>query len=222
RGAGELAPGGRAAPPVPGPDIPGYELLGLLGKGGMGCVYKARHQRLGRLVALKCLRAGGPPELERFQAEAQAVAGLQHSNIVQIFEVGEWQGEPFLSLEFVDGGTLADHLHGKPQDARASAALVQTLAQAVHHAHTQGIVHRDLKPANILLSRIEDRGSRIEADSNTPVDPRSSIFDPRSSVPEIADFGIAKHLQASGQTREGDIVGTAAYMAPEQAAARGA
>jgi serine/threonine protein kinase/tetratricopeptide (TPR) repeat protein len=212
--AGEIAPGQSAAPPVPGPDIPGYELLGFLGKGGMGCVYKARHQRLGRLVALKCLRADGPPELERFQAEAQTVARLQHPNIIQIFEVGEWQGEPFLSLEFVDGGTLADHLHGKPEDARLSAALVQTLARAVHYAHTQGIVHRDLKPANILMS-IADGRLPIEAG-------QSAIDNLNSAVPKIADFGIAKHLQVSGQTREGDIVGTAAYMAPEQAAGRGA
>src|SRR5262249_36882335 len=100
----------------PAPDIPGYEVLGLLGRGGMGVVWKARQRRLDRLVALKCLRADVAPELQRFQAEAQVVARLQHPNIVQIYEVGEWQGQPFLTLEYLDGGTLADQLTGKPQD----------------------------------------------------------------------------------------------------------
>ncbi len=222
------------------PDIPGYEVLSLLGRGGMGIVWKARHRRLDRLVALKCLHAGGLPDLQRFQAEAQAVARLQHPNIVQIYEVGEWQGQPFLTLEYLDGGTLADHLTSKPQDARAAAALVQTLARAVHYAHTRGIVHRDLKPANILFQGLtteaqrhrEDRKEEQESVEQWQQEPSASGLDsslPSSLwlcasvvnlLPKIADFGIAKQLQVSGQTREGDVCGTAAYMAPEQAAGR--
>jgi WD40 repeat protein/Tfp pilus assembly protein PilF len=200
----------------PAPEIPGYEVLGLLGRGGMSLVWKARDRRLGRLVAVKCLRADGAAEVERFRAEAGAVARLQHPHIVQIFEIGEWRGQPFLTLEFLDGGTLAEHLGGKPQDAHAAAALVQTVARAVHYAHTQGIVHRDLKPANVLLQI---------ADGKLPIDdlqskPKSAIFNLQSAIPKIADFGIAKHLRAAGQTREGDIFGTASYMAPEQAAGK--
>ncbi|MCI0683018.1 MAG: WD40 repeat domain-containing serine/threonine-protein kinase [Gemmataceae bacterium] len=205
------------ASPTAAPDIPGYEVLGLVGRGGMGLVWKARHRRLDRLVALKCLRADSTASLERFQAEAQAVARLSHPNIVQIFEVGEWQGQPFLTLEFLDGGTLADHLAGKPQDVRASALLLQTLARAVHYAHTRRIVHRDLKPANILL-QIADCRLQIESTQDmSPAEAKSAICDLQSAIPKVADFGIAKHLQVSGQTREGDICGTARYMAPEQA-----
>src|SRR5262249_11345954 len=162
--------------------------------GGMGVVWKARHRRLDRLVALKCLGADGARDLKRFQAEAQAVARLQHPNIVQIFEVGEWQGQPFLSLEDLDGGTLADHLTGKAQEARASAALAQTLARAVHYAHTRGIVHRDLKPANILL-----QNALTAEDAEDRRGPVTVLAPPRSSAssavsvftPKIADFGIA-------------------------------
>ncbi len=210
-----LAPAELASPP----EIPGYEMLGLIGSGGMSFVYKARQPRLNRLVAVKCVRAGSPAELERFQAEAQAVARLSHPNIVQIFEVGEWQGRPFLTLELIDGGTLADCLTGKPLDYRDSAMLVQTLARAVHYAHTRGIVHRDLKPANILLegTRDEGKGTSDNLRDRSSRAPRLS-----SLIPKITDFGIAKHLLAAqGQTREGDIIGTARYMAPEQAVGKG-
>src|SRR5262245_31767286 len=218
-------------------DISGYDILGLIGRGGMGLVYKARHRRLDRLVALKCLRADTAPDLERFQAEAQAVAHLSHPNIVQIFEVGEWQGRLFLTLEFLGGGTLAEHLTGKPQDARAAAGLVQTVARAVHYAHTRGIVHRDLKPANILLQTTPEtrnpksdtslNGQRTVSDTavNSLPDALNASFGVGEKgefrladcQPKITDFGIAKHLQASGRTREGDLIGTACYMAPEQA-----
>src|SRR5438128_3046034 len=209
-------------PSVPAPEIPGYDALELVGRGAMSLVYKARHRKLDRLVAIKCLRADGARDLGRFRSEAEAIARLQHPNIVQIFEVGERQGQPFMTLEFLDGGTLADHLNGKPQDARASAALVQTLARAVHYAHSRGIVHRDLKPANILVEASDEgRGASPMAsevgNGPAPLVPRLS-----SLVPKISDFGIAKHLPTSGQTREGDIIGTACYMAPEQAAGKAA
>src|SRR5262249_49072272 len=143
-----------AAPPAGGkaasPAVPGYEILKELGRGGMGVVYQARHLALGRVVALKMIRAGDlarPQECARFQAEAHTVARLGHPNIVQIYEVGEAEGRPFLALEYVPGGSLADALRGRPLPPRPAAELVGTLARATQHAHEQGVVHRDLKPA---------------------------------------------------------------------------
>jgi serine/threonine protein kinase len=177
------------------PSIPGYELQGVLGRGGMGVVYKARQVRLNRLVALKMILSGGhasEADLARFQVEAEAVARLQHPNIVQIYEVGDAGRKPYFSLEFVEGGSLDDKLEGKPLPPRQAARLLETLARAVDHAHQRGILHRDLKPANVLLSR--------------------------AGVPKITDFGLAKRLEQSvGQTQTGAIVGTPSYMAPEQA-----
>ncbi len=147
-----------AAIPVAQPDrpaVPGYEVLGELGRGGMGVVYKARQAGLNRLVALKMILSGlhaAEAERDRFRAEAEAVARLQHPNIVQIYEVGESGGCPFFSLEFVEGGSLADKLDGTPWQPRPAAELVETLARAMHAAHKQGVVHRDLKPANVLLT----------------------------------------------------------------------
>src|SRR5262245_51956504 len=133
--------------------IGNYELLGELGRGGMGVVYKARQLGLNRLVALKMILAGadaGPKERARFRTEAEAAARLQHPNIVQIHEVGEHEGRPFLSMELVEGGSLEERLNGTPCPAAEAARLVETLARAMEHAHQQGIVHRDLKPANVL------------------------------------------------------------------------
>jgi WD40 repeat protein len=176
--------------------IPGYEILGVLGRGGMGVVYLAGQTKLKRLVALKMILAGanaGPQELERFRLEAEAIARLQHPNVVQIYEVGEYEGKAYFSLEFVDGGSLRNTLTGTPLPAREAARLVETLARAMHAAHQLGVIHRDLKPANVLLTN--------------------------GGVPKITDFGLAKQRgQDSGQTHTGQIMGTPSYMAPEQAA----
>src|SRR5262249_36600268 len=179
------------------PQVPGYEVQGELGRGGMGVVYRAWHLRLGRAVALKMLLAGPcarPEELERFRREAQAVAALRHANIVQVYDVGDVEGRPFFTMEFVEGGNLAQQIQGVPQPARQAAALVATLADAVHAAHQSGIVHRDLKPGNILISR--------------------------DGTPKVTDFGLARRLEGDGGlTLSGVPVGTPSYMAPEQARA---
>jgi WD40 repeat protein/Flp pilus assembly protein TadD len=186
--------------------IPGYEVLRELGRGGMGVVYQARQVGLNRLVALKMILAGshaGPEDLARFRTEAEAVAQLQHPNIVQIYEIGQHRGLPFFSLEYVDGGSLAQQLNGTPIPSRQAAALIETLTHAVHAAHQHGIVHRDLKPANVLLSF----SGRSESGAGSA-----------SAIPKIADFGLAKRLDVEhGQTQSGSIVGTPSYMAPEQA-----
>jgi tetratricopeptide (TPR) repeat protein/tRNA A-37 threonylcarbamoyl transferase component Bud32 len=176
--------------------LAGYEIVSVLGRGGMGVVYKARQKQLNRLVALKVVLAGahaGPRQLARFQSEAEAVASLQHPNIVQIYEVGKHDGLPYFSLEYVNGGSLDKKLGGKPLPAREAAQMAQTLARAMHYAHEHGIMHRDLKPANVLLTK--------------------------DGVPKITDFGVAKRLdaEAASQTRTGTIMGTPSYMAPEQA-----
>jgi serine/threonine protein kinase len=203
---------GPAAPPLP--QLPGYAVLEVVGHGGMGIVYKARQVKLNRLVALKMILAGGAPsELARFRTEAEAVASLEHPNIIRIYEVGESAGHPYLVLEWADGGNLAQHLSGAPLSARSAALLLLPLARAVALAHTRGIIHRDLKPANVLLSV----GQAFQPDaSDTPVRLESLTY-----VPKIADFGLAKRLDAEqGQTQTGDVLGTPYYMAPEQALGR--
>jgi serine/threonine protein kinase/tetratricopeptide (TPR) repeat protein len=217
-----------------------YELVGEIGHGGMGVVYRAWQKSPQRLVALKMILAGdyaSPAEVARFRREAVAVARLQHPNIVQIHEVGESGGRPYFSLEYVDGGNLADRIKGVPQAARPSAQLVQTLARAVHYAHQRGVVHRDLKPANILLASGElssplaplGRGVGGEGGAQ-PLNPNPSPQRGEGGtggsrpplgldqcVPKIADFGLAKLLiGGDDQTRTGDILGTPSYIAPEQ------
>jgi serine/threonine-protein kinase len=135
--------------------VPGYEILGVLGRGGMGVVYKARHLALKRTVALKMILAGGhagTQQRARFVTEAEAVARLQHPNIVQIHEVGEADGHPYCALEFVEGGSLAARLAGKPLPPADAARLVQALARGIQLAHSRNVIHRDLKPANVLLA----------------------------------------------------------------------
>jgi hypothetical protein len=152
-------------PPQSGPlptQIGGYEVLQVLGRGGMAVVYLARQPGLGGLVALKWLSGAGGLGLEtaRFLREAAAVARMRHPNIVQVYEVGEAEGRPFLVLEYIPGGTLAERLKGSPLDPREAAGLLEEVVRAVHHAHEQGIVHRDLKPSNILLSGVRSPESR--------------------------------------------------------------
>jgi serine/threonine protein kinase len=188
-------PGRGAA--VPG-TVAGYEILGVLGRGAMGVVYKARQRGLKRLVALKMILAGdhaSERDLARFRAEAEAVARLQHPNIVQIYEVGAEDGRPFFSLEFVDGITLAKMVSSTPLPEREAAGIMLALARGMHVAHEAGVIHRDLKPANVLLAA--------------------------DGTPKISDFGLAKQVEEdSGQTRSGTILGTPNYMAPEQAEGR--
>jgi len=181
------------------PDIPGFELLDLLGRGGMGCVFRARHQRLNRIVALKMISAGvraDPTDRERFRNEAEALARLQHPNIVQVFEVGQHDSQQYFVMEYCPSGTLADKLGGNPMPPKDAAELTETLARAIHMAHGQNLIHRDLKPANVLL------GNQGE--------------------PKVTDFGLAKDLAGASNLTEADaIVGTPSYMAPEQAAGKG-
>jgi serine/threonine protein kinase len=220
--------------------VPGYEILEELGRGGMGVVYKARQVALNRLVALKVILAGahaGDEDLLRFRAEAHAVAQLQHPNIVQIFEVGEGEGLPFFSLELCSGGSLAERLDGTPLRPHDAAALVETLARAVAHAHAAGVVHRDLKPANILLQAIQHKDIKDTRDTREvekgqpkgqPAFGPSGPWGPlclggESFSPKITDFGLAKRLDEqrahadAGPTRTGAVMGTPSYMAPEQA-----
>src|SRR5262249_40167775 len=135
------------------PSVPGYRILGELGRGGMGVVYQAGQESLDRPGALQVSLAGehaGPEERRRFQTEAEAAARLQHPNIVQVYEVGEHLRRPFFAMELVDGTSLADRAAAEPTPPRAAAALLAALARAVDHAHRRGIVHRDLKPAHVL------------------------------------------------------------------------
>jgi serine/threonine protein kinase len=208
--------------PVCSPFLPGYDLLGELGRGGMGVVYKARQRELKRLAALKMLLVGAladPDARVRFRAEAAMAAGLQHPNIVQVYEVGEWEGRPFIAFEYVDGGSLKDFT-GQPLLPREVAELIRTLACAMDVAHQKGIVHRDLKPANILLQRKPttdntDNTNQERSGSSSSV---SSVLSVVDFFPKIADFGVAKDLTSSHvQTTTGIICGTPAYMAPEQA-----
>ena len=154
-GAGDDGtPSIRSAGQAPIPKIAGYEIVGVLGRGGMGVVYKARHLALKRVVALKMILSGGHAdegERQRFRSEAEAVARLQHPNIVQVHEVGEHEGLPYAALEFVEGGTLAQRLKRGPVPPREAAELIATAAGAMQLAHSRNIVHRDLKPANIML-----------------------------------------------------------------------
>jgi eukaryotic-like serine/threonine-protein kinase len=188
------------------PHVRGYDIGPMIGSGGMGVVYQARHRELNRTVALKMLRGPGlhdPDDRERFRAEAEAVARLQHPNIIQVFEIGSSDSlpgdsypHPFIALELVSGGSLAQHAQ-RPQSARFAAEIVEKLARAAQLAHSVGVIHRDLKPSNVLMT--------LEGE------------------PKIADFGLAKQLESdrvdAGRclTQAGMLMGTPEYMPPEQA-----
>jgi WD40 repeat protein/serine/threonine protein kinase len=207
-------PAPRSPAGSPPPKILGYEILGELGRGGAGVVYHARHLTLNRPVAIKMLHPSLFPteaDRHRLRAEAEAVARLQHPNVVQLYEVGETGGSPYLVLEYVSGGTLESHLAGRPQPPREAAALAETLARAVHAAHLKHIVHRDLKPANILLQREAPAAGNRRAEDG-PRHSHPSSFE----VLKITDFGLAKRLDrtASGLTQT--LSGTPSYMSPEQ------
>jgi tetratricopeptide (TPR) repeat protein len=175
--------------------LPGYQILGELGRGGAGVVYKARQEGLNRLVALKVIQTGvygDPAVATRFRAEAEAAARFQHPNLIHIYEVGEHAGLAYIALEYAAGGNLQQKLAGTPQEPMAASRLVEALARAVQYAHERGIIHRDLKPANVVLTE--------------------------HGVPKLTDFGLAKLLERDeGPTLTGDILGTPSYMSPEQA-----
>lgn len=178
--------------------LPGYKLLEVVGKGGMGVVFKAWQVRAERVVAIKMIRFGLHHDetlRERFGKEARLLAQLKHRNIVPMYDVGEHDDLPFFVMEFVDGNNLSRKLSGKPADPKYAAQTVEQLALAMQTAHDSGILHRDLKPSNVLLAS--------------------------DGTPKISDFGLAKHLdQSSAQTVSGAVLGTPSYMAPEQAAGR--
>jgi WD40 repeat protein/tRNA A-37 threonylcarbamoyl transferase component Bud32 len=205
--SGTLTPEGIAEEPWP--ELPDYTISAVLGWGGMGVVYRALQVRLNRPVALKQLSCRSRMEAARARAEAELLARLQHSNIVQIHEVVEDGQRVYLALELLEGGPLSARVAGKPQTPREAAALVETLARALHYAHERGIIHRDIKPGNVLLTN----GNSGQAARGRP-----SLA---GCTPKITDFGIAKLLSdEDGQTRDGDLIGTPSYMAPEQATAR--
>ena len=191
-GLGRFVPGGTPLPATFGD----YELVEEIGRGGMGVVYRAVQRSLGRVVALKMLLRrdlAGPADIARFRIEAEAAARLDHPGIVSIFEVGEQDGHPFYSMQFVEGTTLAQRLAAGPLPVREAAALLAKVADAVEAAHRRGVLHRDLKPSNILIDAVGE--------------------------PHVSDFGLAKQLEASeSMTHTGAILGTPCYMSPEQAA----
>jgi serine/threonine protein kinase len=182
-------------PEIPFPQIPGYEIRSELGRGAMGVVYKARHLKLKCFVALKMMLAGPFAQPEgrlRFRFEAEAIAALDHPGIVRIYEVGEFQGQPFFAMQLVEGSTLTQRLGDFRSDLGKAAGVLADVARAVQHAHDRGLLHRDIKPGNILLDT--------------------------EAQPHVADFGLAKRIGSDGDlTQSGGIAGTLNYMAPEQA-----
>ncbi len=185
---------GQMFPPGEVPLLGDHELLDEIARGGMGVVFRARQRRLGRIVAVKVLAGGefaGVEARRRFRTEAEAAARLQHPGIVAIHDIGESDGLPWLSMDFVAGENLASVVREQPLPARQAAEYVRAIAEAVQHAHDHGVLHRDLKPSNVLLD--EETG------------------------PRITDFGIARCVDASEHTRTGEVLGSPGYTAPEQA-----
>ncbi len=223
--------------------VPGYKIIDELGRGGMGVVYRAKHQALKRTVALKFILAGSkasPRHQARFRHEAELIARLRHPNIVQIYDIGEVEGQMFLALEYAEGGSLRERLHGTPLEPRAAVQIIEPVARAVQHAHRQGVIHRDIKPANILMAMAGDsvsqgntplpqRRPRAGGDASTVIgffptaqsEPRlpPELLPPLTAcTPKLTDFGLAQLLGADaiGQ-KPGTAAGTPFYMSPEQA-----
>ena len=196
---GNAAPGELRAPVAPYLGtiryLGDYELLEEIARGGMGVVYRARQKKLNRLVAVKVLLGGefaNETFIKRFRREAEAAASLNHPNIVSIYEVGEHEGQPYFSMELIEGRSLAELVREKPLPARQAAQILKTIAEAVHFAHERRLLHRDLKPSNVLVDALD--------------------------VPHITDFGLAKYVEGDADlTQTGQILGTPNYMAPEQA-----
>jgi len=168
------------------PQVPGYELLGELGRGGMGVVYKARQTKLNRVVALKVVTAPDRQSVTRFLLEAEAVAAVHHPHVIQVFDSGEYDDLPYLAMEYLEGGSLKDVLKRFPSGMppRDAATLVAAMADGVHAVHEAGIVHRDIKPGNILLDGTESKASQS--------DPESTLrISNTALVPKVSDFGLA-------------------------------
>ena len=175
-----------------------YELLEEIARGGMGVVYRARQTNLKRTVALKMILAGrfaGEEDVQRFYTEAEAAARLDHPGIVPIYEIGEWEGQHYFSMSFVEGESLGERLRSGACSPREAAQMLKSIVEAVAYAHGEGVIHRDLKPANILLDK--------------------------DDVPRITDFGLARKMdEESALTMSGQILGTPSFMPPEQAAGK--
>ncbi len=199
RGFGSLVLGCDQTPEAIPSRMGDYELVEQIGRGGMGVVFKAKQLSLGRMVAIKMIqgeRLSSEHERKRFVAEAQATARLDHPGIVPVYEVGEFDGHPFFSMQLIVGQTLAERLADGPMPQREASRLMASVARAIHHAHQQGILHRDIKPSNIIIG----------ADGR----------------PLVTDFGLAKIIDAGNSlTNTGSILGTPSYMSPEQAAGQG-
>jgi hypothetical protein len=222
RSAGSDSGGGPRvqADAAAGEHVGDYQLIEEIARGGMGVVYKARHTKLGRLVALKMIRAvdlAQKGDIERFNVEAMAAAQLEHPNIVPIYDWGEHVGRPYYTMRLIEGGNLSTHLPALRGRDRAIVQLLTPVARAVHHAHQHGILHRDLKPANILLGSTQERPApaQVPTTSGSPADESGSPLD---LVPFVTDFGLAKRFDIDTKmTQSGAVMGTPAYISPEQA-----
>src|SRR5262245_59258874 len=208
---------------VAGQRVGRFELLDTVGQGAFGTVYRARDPELDRTVAVKVPRASelaGPRDRERFLREARSVAQLRHPAIVTVHEVGQQNGLPYLVSDFVEGFTLADYLTGRLLSFQESAELIVALADALQYAHEHGVVHRDIKPTNIMMeARGEGRETRGDAGRASYEAPPSFLAPhPSSLIPRLMDFGLAKRDAGEiTMTMEGQVLGTPAYMSPEQA-----